>query len=92
MIEKRITDLSSNETLFNEEKGLYNTASKTAGYKYNIKYKKQEQNTTNRASKIWIRKIFWFNPPFNVAVKTNIAKESLKLIDKHFPAAVFFLI
>ena len=86
MIEKRVTDLSSNETLFNEEKDLYNTALKTAGYKYNIKYKKQEQNTTNRAEKTRKRKIIWFNPPFNAAVKTNIAKEFLKLIDKHFPA------
>ncbi len=62
MIEKRVTDLSSNETLFNEEKDLYNTALKTAGYKYNIKYKKQEQNTTNRAEKTRKRKIIWFNP------------------------------
>ena len=86
MIEKRISNLSSNETLFNEEKDLYNTALKTSGYKHNIKYQKQEQNTTNRAGKNRKRKILWFNPPFNAAVKTNIAKEFLKLIDKHFPA------
>ena len=58
-------------------------AMKTAGYEYNIKCKKQEQNTTNRAEKTRKRKIIWFNPPFNAAVKTNIAKEFLKLIDKH---------
>ena len=29
------------------------------------------------------KRVVWFNPPFNSAVKTNIAKEFLKLVDKH---------
>ena len=85
MIEKRISDLSSNETLFNEEKDLYNTALKTAGYKHNIQYKQQAQHTTNTARKKRKRKVNWFTIPYNAAVKTNIAKEFLKLVDKHFP-------
>ena len=28
---------------------------------------------------------FWFNPPWNQKVKTNIAKEFLKILDKNFP-------
>ncbi len=83
MIEKRILNLSSNETLSNEEKDLYNTALKTAWSKHSIKYHKQEQSTTDRAGKPRKRKIIWFNPTFNAAVKTNIAKEFLKLIDKN---------
>ena len=31
------------------------------------------------------RKIIWYNPPFSKNVKTKIAEEFLKLIDKHFP-------
>ena len=30
-------------------------------------------------------KIIWFNPPFSKNVKTNIARNFLQLIDKHFP-------
>ena len=30
------------------------------------------------------RKITWFNPPFNAAVTTDIGKQFLKLVDKHF--------
>ena len=31
------------------------------------------------------RKIIWFNPPYSRTVKTKIAHNFLKLIDKHFP-------
>ena len=33
------------------------------------------------------RKIIWFNPPFSLNVKTNVAKKFLQLIDTHFPTA-----
>ena len=31
------------------------------------------------------RNIIWFNPPYNAAVSTNIGKQFLALITKHFP-------
>ena len=31
------------------------------------------------------RDVTWFNPPFNLTVKTNIGKEFLKLVDECFP-------
>ena len=30
------------------------------------------------------RQVTWFNPPFNAAVTTDIGKQFLKLVDKHF--------
>lgn len=39
----------------------------------------QPKQPRNRA-----RKIIWFNPPYNVEVKTNIGKIFLKLVRKHF--------
>ena len=32
------------------------------------------------------RRITYFNPPYNASVTTNIGKEFINLIDKHFPA------
>ena len=32
------------------------------------------------------RKIIWFNPPFNKAVKTKIGAKFLEIVKKHFPA------
>ena len=40
--------------------------------------KKRTRNNKNR-------NVLWYNPPFNLALKTNIGKTFLKLIDKHFP-------
>ena len=31
------------------------------------------------------RNILWFNPPYSRAVKTNVGKSFLQIMDKHFP-------
>jgi hypothetical protein len=33
-------------------------------------------------------RLIWFNPPYSKNVKTNVAKNFLQLIDKHFPAEI----
>ena len=51
------------------------------GLKVDFKYtKNQQQKPKNRS-----QNIIWFNPPFNKAVSTNIAKIFLQLINRHFP-------
>ena len=32
------------------------------------------------------RNIIWFNPPFSKTVRTNVGRNFLQLIDKHFPS------
>ena len=60
MINKRINDLSSNEEIFNEEKGLYQGALKRSGHKdYKMHYiPKTEQPKKKR---IRSRKVIYFN-------------------------------
>ena len=43
----------------------------------------QSQNEKRKRT----RNIIWFNPPYSKSVQTNVARDFLKLIDKHFPAA-----
>ena len=31
------------------------------------------------------RRVTWFNPPYSLDVSTNVAREVLELVDKHFP-------
>ena len=31
------------------------------------------------------RRVTWFNPPYSMDVATNVAREFLELVDKHFP-------
>ena len=81
MIESRITALSCNEDEFEKVKGTYNTSLKSSGFSDGIKYCKPTSKPTRTRN----RNIIWFNPPYNAAVKTNIGKSFLALLDKHFP-------
>ena len=46
-----------------------------------MEYQKPEKARRKRKP----RKIIYFNPPFSKAVKTNVIKLFLNMIDKHFP-------
>ena len=48
----------------------------------NIQPNLQQNNTKRRT-----RKIIWFNPPFSLNVKANVAKALLQLVDTHFSPA-----
>ena len=80
VIEKRISELSCNETEFNAVKEDYESALKNSGFNEHLKFNRPEQKNRNRK-----RNIIYFNPPFNAAVTCDIGHQFLKLIDKHFP-------
>ena len=59
----------------------YEDALKKSGFKADFYYtKNQRQKSKNRSPNIT-----WFNPPYNNALSTNIAKPFLRLINRHFP-------
>ena len=86
-IEKRLSEISSSEDMFNESKPLYENALKTSGYNVNFEY--INETHLNEDEKIVVnnhkRKIIWFNLPYSMNVKTNIGKVFFKLLKKHFP-------
>ena len=82
MIESRISALSCSEEEFNKVKDLYNTGLSNSGFNYKIAFTASNAPGIPRTRK---RNIVWFNPPFNSAVKTNIGRKFLLLLDKHFP-------
>ena len=53
MIEKRLTNLSSNEKVFNEEKAIYVKALKDSGYTETINYNPEHKNIQTK-SEVWI--------------------------------------
>ena len=82
MISKRISKLSSNEEVFNQEANLYNEGLRQAGYTEKIKYIHDVQpNRQNRTRK---RNIIFFCPPWNDALATNLGRRFLELVDKCF--------
>ena len=87
LIETRLSTNSSSQQEFDTEKLIYNDALKSAGYKHNLTYTPNHNNNPNNNKRNRKRNILWFNPPWNSSVATNIAREFLKLVDKHFPVS-----
>ena len=89
-INRTISSLSSDEQTFNSVAPTYDSALKQSNYKTTLQYTTTETPLTNESqSKSEKRKrtrnIIWFNPPYSKNIRTNVTREFLKLIDKHFP-------
>ena len=82
MIERRISDLSATKEIFENSKDYYEEALKKSGFDGKLNYNQPQPNLGRRRNRK--RNIIWFNPPYSKNVKTKIAEEFLKLIDKHF--------
>ena len=80
-VSKRISSNSCNEQVFNAAAPFYNDILDKCGYSEKLTFEK-EQYTHERRNRG--RKIIWYNSPFSKNVKTNIAKQFLHLLDKHF--------
>ena len=82
MIQSRVSCLSSTKEAFDEEAPVYENALRQSGYKLARLSYTPPSMWKKRQRK---RKIVYFNPPWNAALKTNIGKYFLGLLDKHFP-------
>lgn len=79
MINRRICEISCNEDEFYKAKHTYQSALENSDFSYNMEYKSYQPSSRKRK-----RNITYFNPPFSSNVKTNVGKEFLKLVRKHF--------
>ena len=85
-INKRLSDISSNEAAFNKATPAYQEALRKSGYRYKLKYKPQSNSqNNNKRKRNRTRNITWFNPPYSSNVSTNIGKKFFRLLDKCFP-------
>ena len=87
-IGRRISDISSSKELFNQAKPRYESAIKQGGHDEKLMYtecKKPATHTAQNSCKNRQRNIIWFNPPYSMNIQTNIGREFLNLVDKHFP-------
>ena len=83
-VNRRISDISSSAVEFDAAKEVYQTALNNSGHKHELTFQ-EHLATPMRTRARSKRDIIWFNPPFNLAVATNIGAEFLKLVSKHFP-------
>ena len=82
-IDRRISNLSSNEEIFEKSTHIYQEALKSAGHNHKMKYNAPTSQPPRKRNRK--RQTIWYNPPFSRNVKTNIGSRFLKLVDKHFP-------
>ena len=83
-VNKRLSRISSDETMFETAAPAYREALARSGYDFELKFdpKAAEPGKKSRSRK---RNIIWFNPPYNSSVKTNIGAEFLKIVKTCFP-------
>ena len=87
MIGKRVSDLCSSEEKFDQHKGFYEKALKSSGYNKSLAYQPPILGPRQSKRKRW-GKMFWYNPPWSMSVRTNVERKFLQLIDKHFKRGV----
>ena len=81
MTSERLSNQSCNENEFNKVSDNYQKVLSNSGFKDKLNYNPSNQNNKRQRS----RKIIWYNPPFDLQVKTNIGKTFLQLLDTNFP-------
>ena len=85
MIQARLSNVSSDEGKFTSAKFSYEEALKKCGFSNSLSFSPPSDSPTQKRKRS--RNIIWFNPPFSMHVSTNIGKNFLKLVCKHFPPA-----
>ena len=84
-IESRLRNISSSKEVFDESCKIYQDALEQSGFKYKLSYEEGTESEAKPVRRNRKRNIIWFNPPYSKSVTTNVGKEFLKLLDKHFP-------
>ena len=81
LINDRLSKRASSKKEFDENKEEYERALKEAGYSPDLQFHQVERTRKRKNRK---RKVTWFNPPFCISVRTNIAREFINLVERHF--------
>ena len=71
MIFNRISNISSSKESFDKAAPFYNNALNSCGFKDSIGFIQNIPKSNARSRK---RNIIWFNPPYSLNVRTNVAK------------------
>ena len=82
-VNKRLSEISSNEDMFNKATPMYQKALDQSGHIFKLKYQRSYPAIPRKRNRK--RNIIWFNPPYDQGIKTNIGREFLKIINRCFP-------
>ena len=80
MTGRRLSKLSSNMDEFNKAATEYQETLTKSGFTEKISYSPPARRNRRRN-----RNVLYYNPPFDLQVKTNVGRTFLQLLDKNFP-------
>ena len=86
-INKRLSEISSDEDSFQHAVPLYQEALAKSGYQHKLKFQQSPTSQKPNNTRGRKRNITWYNPPFSKNVATNIGQTFLKILDEEFPAS-----
>ena len=81
-VNKRISENSSNEKVFEETIAPFQQALKNSGYEHKLKF--EDQNAKNKRKRCRKRKQIYFNPPYSAGVNSRVGGQILSLVDTCF--------
>ncbi len=85
-INKRLSAISADEETFKAAAPIYQDALQKSGFSYILEYKNDNNaaGATKTSGRKRKRKVTWYNPPFDLRVKTNIGRVFLTILDNSF--------
>ena len=83
-INKRLSSISSTQQVFNEAIPPYQKALDESRYNFKLTYD-PPNNRTNTQNRKRAHHITWYNPSWNLWVKTNLGRKFLFIVGKYFP-------
>ena len=85
-INKRLSEISSDKDTFTSAAPTYQEALNRSGHDYQLTYKTYPKKTDEEKKRKRSRQITWYNPPYDISVKTNAGKCFLTIVSDSFPA------
>ena len=73
-VSSRISNISSNQLIFNSSIPMYKEALTKSGFNDDIIYTAVVEINNSKRNNTRKKRTIWFNPPYSVNVKTNISK------------------
>ena len=83
-VNDRLNRISANRDIFEAASPPYQEALRKSGYNHKLEFVPPQDTTNRMKKKCRSRPVTWFNPPWNSAVKTNVGKKFLRIIDTSF--------
>ena len=85
-INRRLSLISATKEIFERAAPVYQEALEKSGYSFKLHFEENLSLDMEKSKKTRNRRdVVWFNPPYSQAVKTNVGRQFLQLLDKHFP-------